>query len=85
MLCRQAGVHNSSGHPATQVCVPLHMATVLTYPERVTPHNLVKLRARVLNGVAVHPGANFIATPDGNKTFLRFGDRRRAAAELKAR
>ncbi len=36
--------------PPPQVCVPQHMAVVLTYPERVTPHNLDKLKARVLNG-----------------------------------
>jgi hypothetical protein len=33
-----------------QVCVPQHMAVVLTYPERVTTHNVEKLKQRVLNG-----------------------------------
>jgi DNA-directed RNA polymerase III subunit RPC1 len=32
------------------VCVPKHMAVVLTYPERVTQYNIEKLRRRVLNG-----------------------------------
>jgi DNA-directed RNA polymerase III subunit RPC1 len=41
----------TSSSPA-QVCVPQHMAVVLTYPERVTRHNLDKLRQRVLNGAA---------------------------------
>lgn len=36
--------------PIPQVCVPQHMAVVLTYPERVTRHNMDKLRQRVLNG-----------------------------------
>ncbi len=36
--------------PLLQVCVPQHMAVVLTYPERVTPHNLAKLRQRIHNG-----------------------------------
>lgn len=33
-----------------QVCVPQLMALVLTYPERVTEHNVEKLKQRVLNG-----------------------------------
>ena len=37
-------------HPHLQVCVPRHMAVVLTYPERVTQYNIEKLRRRVLNG-----------------------------------
>ncbi len=36
-----------------QVCVPKHMAVVLTYPERVTQYNIEKLRRRVLNGECV--------------------------------
>jgi len=30
-----------------------------------------------------HPGANFVIFPDGNKWFLKYGDRRKVAAELK--
>ena len=33
-----------------QVCVPQLMALVLTYPDRVTEHNIEKLKQRVLNG-----------------------------------
>ncbi|KAG2499255.1 hypothetical protein HYH03_002834 [Edaphochlamys debaryana] len=66
-----------------QVCVPQHMAVVLTYPERVTRHNMDKLRQRVLNGISTWPGANFVVSPDGDKQFLKFGDRRKIAAELK--
>ncbi|GIL99158.1 hypothetical protein Vretimale_4372 [Volvox reticuliferus] len=66
-----------------QVCVPQHMAVVLTYPERVTRHNMDKLRQRVINGISTWPGANFVITPDGEKQFLKFGDRRKIAAELK--
>lgn len=35
---------------ALQVCVPQLMALVLTFPERVTEHNIEKLKQRVLNG-----------------------------------
>jgi hypothetical protein len=38
--------------------VPQHQAVVLTYPERVTPHNLEKLKARVLNGACTSVGGH---------------------------
>ncbi|GAX79763.1 hypothetical protein CEUSTIGMA_g7204.t1 [Chlamydomonas eustigma] len=70
-----------------EVCVPQHMAVVLTYPERVTQYNIEKLRHRVLNGTGMWPGANFVIIPnshgDDEKIFLKFGDRRKIAAELK--
>ncbi|WIA12568.1 hypothetical protein OEZ85_006229 [Tetradesmus obliquus] len=67
-----------------QVCVPLHMATVLTFPERVTEHNMAKLKARVLNGAAAWPGANFVGLGDGARIWLRDEKiRRKAAHELK--
>lgn len=50
-----------------QVAVPLLMAQVLTYPEKVSRYNIEKLRGRVINGMTKHPGANFIIYPDGNK------------------
>lgn len=50
-----------------QVAVPLLMAQVLTYPEKVSRYNIDKLRSRVMNGMTKHPGANFIIYPDGNK------------------
>ena len=43
-----------------QVCVPIHMAKILTFPERVTPLNLDRMRLLVVNGSDVHPGANFL-------------------------
>ncbi|KAF5321814.1 hypothetical protein D9619_000944 [Psilocybe cf. subviscida] len=57
-----------------EVAVPERVAKVLTYPERVTPHNIQNLRKAVRNGTDVHPGANFVARGD-NKKFLRFGNR----------
>lgn len=66
-----------------EVVVPMHMAVVLTYPERVTPHNMDKLRRAIINGVRQHPGARFVLGQDGRKSFLQYGDRRRVAAELK--
>ncbi|PPQ79563.1 hypothetical protein CVT25_003445 [Psilocybe cyanescens] len=57
-----------------EVAVPERVAKVLTYPERVTAHNIHLLRQAVRNGVDVHPGANFVARGD-NKKFLKFGNR----------
>jgi len=36
-------------------------------------------------GTSVWPGANFVVHPDGEKTFLKFGDRRKIAADLKVK
>ena len=43
-----------------EVIVPTLMAKVLTYPERVTQHNIEKLRKLILTGPENHPGANFV-------------------------
>ncbi|KAJ7520459.1 hypothetical protein O6H91_19G006700 [Diphasiastrum complanatum] len=67
----------------SEVAVPVLMAQTLTYPEKVSSHNIEKLRQCIINGVSKHPGANFVVFPDGAKRFLKFGDRRRIAAELK--
>jgi hypothetical protein len=60
------------------------MATVLTFPERVTEHNMAKLKGRVLNGSAAWPGANFVGLADGARIWLRDEKiRRKYANELK--
>lgn len=58
---------------------------ILTYPDRVTDHNIETLRKAVRNGNDVHPGANFIVSGSatGFKKFLKFGDREQAAAQLR--
>lgn len=66
-----------------QVGVPKLMAMTLTYPERVTANNILKLRERVESGASMHPGANFVEFPTGDKVFLKFGDRQRIAKNLK--
>ena len=43
-----------------QVAVPIHIAQILSYPERVTTSNIDFLRKLVINGPDKHPGANFI-------------------------
>ncbi|CAB0043121.1 unnamed protein product [Trichogramma brassicae] len=43
-----------------QVGVPVEVAKILTYPEKVTKINIEFMRQLVLNGPDVHPGANYI-------------------------
>jgi len=42
------------------VAVPIHVAQILSYPERVTSSNIDFLRKLVINGPDKHPGANFV-------------------------
>ncbi|KAK3090302.1 hypothetical protein FSP39_010768 [Pinctada imbricata] len=67
-----------------QVAVPVHVAKVLTYPEKVNKANIKLMRKLVINGCDTHPGANFIQQRDNNiKRFLRYGNREKIARELK--
>lgn len=52
-----------------QVAIPILMAQILTYPERVSHHNIEKLRQRVRNGPNKYPGAKFIRHPDGTEMY----------------
>ncbi|KAJ8318173.1 hypothetical protein KUTeg_003264 [Tegillarca granosa] len=67
-----------------QVAVPIHVAKILTYPEKVNKANIKLLRKLIKNGCDVHPGANFIQQREQNiKRFLRYGNREKIAKELK--
>lgn len=67
-----------------EVAVPERVAKILTYPERVTAHNIGLLRLAVRNGCDVHPGANYVtAGSNGFKKFLRFGNRGAIAGGLR--
>lgn len=50
-----------------QVAVPQRVAKVLTYPERVTLHNIDRLRKNVVNGLDVWPGARYVIKTNGVK------------------
>ncbi|KAK3678902.1 DNA-directed RNA polymerase III subunit C1 (rpo31) [Recurvomyces mirabilis] len=55
-----------------EVAVPVRVALTMTYPERVTRHNMEKLKACILNGTLKHPGANHvIKAHDGRKIMLK--------------
>ncbi|KAI8816202.1 uncharacterized protein EV422DRAFT_546457 [Fimicolochytrium jonesii] len=66
-----------------QVAVPQRVATVLTYPERVTPHNIDRLRRNVANGIDNYPGATYVTKSKTDKRFLKSPSvRQRLAQEL---
>ncbi|KAF9083486.1 hypothetical protein BGX23_011391 [Mortierella sp. AD031] len=66
-----------------QVAVPELVAKNLTYPERVTNHNITRLRHAITNGTDVHPGANYVTLGTSNmKRSLKFGNRAQIAAEI---
>jgi DNA-directed RNA polymerase III subunit RPC1 len=75
-----------------QVAVPDRVAKILTYPERVTAHNIDRLRQCIRNGPDIHPGANYLvagsaATANGSaptfKRSLKFGNRNHVANTLR--
>ncbi|KAG2344971.1 beta and beta-prime subunits of DNA dependent RNA-polymerase [Suillus weaverae] len=67
-----------------EVAVPERVAKILTYPERVTSHNIDSLKQAVRNGCDVHPGANYVtAGSSGFKKFLKFGNRNAVADSLR--
>ncbi|TDL29012.1 beta and beta-prime subunits of DNA dependent RNA-polymerase [Rickenella mellea] len=67
-----------------EVAVPERVAKILTYPDRVTSHNIEALRQAVRNGCDVHPGANYVtAGSTGFKKFLKFGNRNAIADGLR--
>ncbi|KAJ0539434.1 putative DNA-directed RNA polymerase [Helianthus annuus] len=67
----------------TEVAIPILMAKILTYPERVSYHNIERLRQAVCNGASKYPGAKHIRKPDGTLLSLSINARKRLADELK--
>ena len=45
-----------------QVGVPVLVAKIMTFPERVNRYNIDKMRKCVQNGPEIHPGANMVRT-----------------------
>ena len=82
-----------------QVGVPTEVARTMTYPERVSRHNLQHLRSLIINGPKQWPGANYVekrsadladgdrvvvgAVGGGHKKSLNYGDRNAVARDLK--
>ena len=53
-----------------EIGLPVRFAKALTYRQPVTNFNVVAMRAAVINGADVHPGANFVEDEFGRKTDL---------------
>jgi DNA-directed RNA polymerase I subunit RPA1 len=53
-----------------QIGVPPFIARKLTFPELVTPHNVEQLRAAVINGADVYPGATAVESEAGRVVQL---------------
>lgn len=67
-----------------EVAVPIHVAKILTYPEKVTKANIHLMKKLIRNGCDVHPGANFIVQRSNNqKKFLKYGNRKEMANGIK--
>ncbi len=67
----------------SEVGVPVHIAKIMTYPERVNRYNVKKMQQCVVNGPDVHPGANFIRPGDGKYAKkLAYGNRQLMASTL---
>ncbi len=64
-----------------EVGVPYEVAMTLTVPEVVTSWNISWLKELVRRGPYEYPGANYIVSPDGKLTDLRFVKDRNALAE----
>mmetsp|Transcript_61091 Transcript_61091/g.144156 ORF Transcript_61091/g.144156 Transcript_61091/m.144156 type:complete len:1479 (-) Transcript_61091:130-4566(-) len=68
-----------------QVAVPVHMAKTLTYPERVTAHNMKRLKAAIHNGPDTWPGATHLLVQGlaTDRKDLRYYPRREAKMRLR--
>ena len=67
-----------------QLGVPVFMAMMLTYPERVNEINMKRMKKLIMNGTDRHPGANFVITNNGeNKIYLAYVNREKICRELK--
>lgn len=63
--------------------IPVHMAKIMTFPERVSRSNFKLLKRLIKNGPNRHPGANFVEKKaDGHKFFLAYSDRSKVADML---
>ena len=54
-----------------EIGIPLVFATRLTYPQPVTPWNVIELRRAVINGPLKYPGATHVEMEDGKRVILR--------------
>ncbi|MEM2250810.1 MAG: DNA-directed RNA polymerase subunit A' [Candidatus Hadarchaeales archaeon] len=65
-----------------EIGVPIEIAKILTVPVKVTELNIEEMRELVRRGPDVHPGANYVITPNGVKYTLKVADREMWANSL---
>ena len=56
-----------------EVAVPERVAIKLSYPERVTDHNIELMRQVVMHGARLHPGANVVEKTNAEGHTMRLG------------
>ncbi|KAJ8919935.1 hypothetical protein NQ315_006464 [Exocentrus adspersus] len=67
-----------------QVGVPVYIAKILTFPERVIQANIHVMKRLIVNGPDKWPGANYVQQKGSAfKKFLKYGNREKLAQELK--
>lgn len=70
--CARSVIGGDPNINTEQVGVPRSVALNLTFPERVTPHNIDLLKTWIRNGPITWPGARFVVTDEGNRLDLRY-------------
>ncbi|CAK0878373.1 unnamed protein product [Prorocentrum cordatum] len=70
--CARSVIGGDPNLNTEQVGVPRSIALNLTFPERVTPHNMEKMKKLVKNGPTTWPGARYVVRDDGSRVDLRF-------------
>lgn len=70
--CARSVIGGDPNLNTEQVGVPRSVALNLTFPERVTPHNIDLLKTWVKNGPVTWPGARFVVRDDGSRQDLRY-------------
>eukprot|EP00201_Polytomella_parva_P014628 CAMPEP_0175069470 /NCGR_PEP_ID=MMETSP0052_2-20121109/18211_1 /TAXON_ID=51329 ORGANISM="Polytomella parva, Strain SAG 63-3" /NCGR_SAMPLE_ID=MMETSP0052_2 /ASSEMBLY_ACC=CAM_ASM_000194 /LENGTH=1785 /DNA_ID=CAMNT_0016336545 /DNA_START=347 /DNA_END=5704 /DNA_ORIENTATION=- len=68
---------------AGEIGVPPYFAKRLSFPERVTPYNVERLRAAVINGADAYPGA--VAVQDERGNIIHLGTLRKELREALAK
>mmetsp|Transcript_60363 Transcript_60363/g.143851 ORF Transcript_60363/g.143851 Transcript_60363/m.143851 type:complete len:1807 (-) Transcript_60363:125-5545(-) len=73
-FCARTVIGGDANLDTEQVGVPKSIALNLTFPERVTPHNIMELQRAVRNGPTTWPGARYIIREDGTRQDLRYAN-----------
>eukprot|EP00928_Gymnodinium_smaydae_P047443 TRINITY_DN31665_c0_g1_i1.p1 TRINITY_DN31665_c0_g1~~TRINITY_DN31665_c0_g1_i1.p1 ORF type:complete len:1888 (+),score=418.53 TRINITY_DN31665_c0_g1_i1:157-5820(+) len=71
-FCARSVIGGDPNLNTEQVGVPRSICLNLTFPERVTPHNMDWLKSLVKNGPTKHPGARYVVRDDLSRIDLRF-------------